>query len=177
MWVFVRRFSANYWMVAPRAPFLTQPSGYSWRMLDGKPGRLPQFEDLRPAATDLVTLVDAYAALNGIDARDFDAIGFSQGAALVNVLALLYPARVRRLGILAGFVPAGADTLIQDRPLEGKPFFVAHGTQDERVNIEDARRSIQLLEQAGARVNYCEDDVGHKVSANCLRALEAFWLS
>ncbi len=177
MWVFVRGFPGNYWMVAPRAPYPTQPSGYSWRVLDGKPGRPPGFEDLRPAAAGVVALADAYAAVNGIDAREFDAIGFSQGAALVNTLALLYPTRVHRLGILAGFMPAGSEALVQGRPLEGKPFFVVHGTQDERVNIEDARRSIQLLEQAGARVTFCEDDVGHKVSANCLRALEAFWLS
>ena len=176
MWVFVRRFPADYWMVAPRAPYVTQPSGYSWRALDGRPDRPPVLEDLRPAAADLVALADAYAAANGIDSREFDAIGFSQGAALVNVLALLYPARVRRLGILAGFVPAGADSLVQNRTLEGKPFFVAHGNQDEMVNIEEARRSIQLLETAGARVTFCEDEVGHKVSANCLRALEAFWL-
>ena len=176
MWVFVRGFPADSWIVAPRAPYVTQPNGYSWRVLDGRPGRPPGLQDLRPAAADLVALADAYAASNGIDAHEFDAIGFSQGAALVNVLALLYPARVRRLGILAGFVPAGAESLVQNRPLQGKPFFVAHGTQDEMVNIEEARRSIQLLEQAGARVTFCQDEVAHKVSANCLRALEAFWL-
>ena len=176
MWVFVRRFPASCWMVAPRAPYATQPSGYSWRVLHGRSGRLPDLEDLRTAAADLVALAETYAVANGIEGREFDAIGFSQGAALVNAVALLHPARVRRLGILAGFMPASAEALIQNRPLEGKSFFVAHGTQDERVSIGEARRSIALLEQAGARVTFCEDDVGHKVSANCLRALEAFWL-
>jgi phospholipase/carboxylesterase len=59
--------------------------------------------------------------------------------------------------------------------LEGKPFFVAHGTRDETVNVERARASIAILEQAGAIVTYCEDEVGHKVSANCLRALREFF--
>jgi phospholipase/carboxylesterase len=177
MWVFVRHFPGTCWMVAPRAPHTTKPGGYSWRVLDGKPGRLPRLEDLRPAAADLIVLADAYAAENGLDAREFDAIGFSQGAALINALALLHPARVHRCGILAGFVPDGAETLLQGRPLEGKRFFVAHGTQDEMVSIQQARLSVQQLEQAGARVAFCEDDVGHKVGANCMRGLEEFWLS
>ncbi len=176
MWIFVRRFPSHYLMLAPRAPFAARDGGYSWRLTGGASAAgLPTFESLTPAAARLLELADQFAAEHEVEARQFDAIGFSQGAALVNTLALLHPNRVDRLGILAGFVPAGAEALIQNRPLEGKPFFVAHGTQDERVSIEEARHSIRLLEQAGARVTYCEDDVGHKVSAGCLRSLEAFF--
>ncbi len=175
MWVFVRGFPDRCLILAPRAPYPTDPSGYSWRPPGGEPGRPPTLEELRPSAEALVALADAFAAQHGIDARQFDAIGFSQGAALVNTLALLHPDRVGKLGILAGFVPAGANRWIQEQTLAGKPFFVAHGTVDERVDIEEARRSIRLLERAGALVTFCEDDVGHKVSARCLRALEAFF--
>jgi phospholipase/carboxylesterase len=59
--------------------------------------------------------------------------------------------------------------------LEGKPFFVTHGTKDEMVPIERARASIEILERAGAQVTYCEDNVGHKVSATCLRSLKEFF--
>ncbi len=175
MWVFVRRFPARYWIVAPRAPHATQPNGFSWRAGEGPPGAPPNFEQLSPSAARLIGLVDALAAEHQIDDPVFDAIGFSQGAALVNTLALLHPARVGRLGVLAGFVPAGAESLMRGRPLEGKPIFVAHGTGDERVPVAEARRSIKLLEAAGANVTYCEDDVGHKLSANCLHALERFF--
>jgi len=43
------------------------------------------------------------------------------------------------------------------------------------VPVERARSSIEILEQAGANVTYCEDDVAHKVSVNCLRALKDFF--
>ena len=105
-----------------------------------------------------------------------DLMGFSQGGALSNVLAFLYPERIRRTAILAGFVPAGLEALAPKRPLEGRPFFIAHGTKDEMVRIDRARESISILEEAGAKVTYCEDNVGHKVSANCLRALNQFFL-
>jgi phospholipase/carboxylesterase len=123
----------------------------------------------------LIGLVDEYAASAGLDASVFNVMGFSQGAAMSSVLAFLYPERVRSVAILAGFVPGELDELVAQRPLEGKPFFVVHGTKDQMVTIERARASIRVLEQAGAQVTYCEDEVGHKVSVTCLRALKKFF--
>lgn len=177
MWVFARELPSHYWMIAPRAPHASEmkQGGYTWK--------LPQFDNmnevgldlLRSAAQELMKLVDEYAASAGLDATTFDVMGFSQGAAMSNVLAFLYPERIRKVGILAGFVPAELKNLVSQRPLEGKSFFVAHGKKDESVTIEHARASIEILEQAGAQVTYCEDEVGHKVSITCLRALKKFF--
>jgi phospholipase/carboxylesterase len=175
MWVFARDLPSRYWMVAPRAPHVAELGGYSWRPhLTGTFGR-PSLEELLPAAEALIWLVDEYSALAGFEAEVFDVMGFSQGAAMSNLLAFLNPQRIRRAGILAGFVPSGLEELVPKHPLEGKPFFVTHGTKDEMVTIDRARASMSLLEQAGAKVTYCEDEVGHKVSVTCLRALKEFF--
>jgi phospholipase/carboxylesterase len=175
MWVFARNLPSSYWMIAPRAPYSAEPSGYSWReQFDSSQFGRPTIEQLRPGAEALIRLVDEYSASAGIDASTFDLMGFSQGAAMCNVLAFLHPQRIRKTGILAGFVPGGLDELVPQRPLLGKPFFVTHGTKDDMVSIERARESVAVLEQAGAHVTYCEDEVGHKVSVTCLRALKDF---
>ncbi len=175
MWVFVRNFDPHYWIVAPRAPYVTSPSGYSWRPPGGPAPRGPTLDDLRPSAETLLRFVDAYASENQLDASQFDAVGFSQGAVLAATLALLHPERIGRAGVLSGFLPAGAESLAGSQPLRGKPFFVAHGTHDTMVPVGTARRSVELLEQAGAHVTYCEDEVGHKLSAGCMRGLQAFF--
>ena len=175
MWVFGRDLPPHYWIVAPRAPHVGEPSGYSWRP--------PQFENmnqlsldlLRDSAEALIHLMDEYSASIKVDSAVFDVMGFSQGGAMSSLLAFLYPQRVRKVGILAGFVPGGLEELVSQRPLEGKPFFVAHGTKDEMVPVDQARASIEILERAGARVTYCEDEVGHKVSVTCLRSLKKFF--
>ena len=175
MWVFARDLPAHYWIVAPRAPYAGDPGGYSWRP--------PQFDNmdglslnlLRASAEALIHLVDEYSASAGFDASTFDVMGFSQGGAMASLLAFLYPQRIRKIGILAGFVPGGLEELVPQRPLEGKPFFVAHGTKDEMVPIDRARASIEVLEQAGAKVTFCEDEVGHKVSVTCLRSMKNFF--
>ena len=176
MWVFVRNFPLDYWIIAPRAPYATEPSGYSWRASQPNARGWPSLEDFHSSADALIALVDKYASQNQMDARQFDVIGFSQGAALTNAISLLYPERVRRAGALAGFLPAGSESLIEKHSLNGKPFFVAHGTLDEMVKIEYARQSVEMLERAGASVTFCEDEVGHKLGANGLHALEKFFV-
>ncbi len=175
MWVFTRNLPANYWIVAPRAPYQAEPSGYSWRPPQFGNMNLVGLELLRTAVQELIRLVDEYSASTEIDTSTFDVMGFSQGAAICNALAFLYPQRIRKTGILAGFVPSGLEELVVQRPLVGKPFFVTHGTKDEMVSVEQARASVTILEQAGADVTYCEDNVAHKVSVNCLHALKDFF--
>ncbi len=177
MWVFARGLPSDFWIIAPRAPYRAESSGFSWRapqpLTDGR----PSLEMLLPAAEALIQLIDEYAASVKVEARQFDLMGFSQGGAMVNLIGMLYPQRVRRMGVLASFVPSGLDEYIAKKALTGKNIFVAHGTQDKLISVERARASIALLEQAGAQVTYCEDEVGHKLSANCLRALENYLAS
>ena len=174
MWVFTRDLPTQYWIIAPRGPHTAEPAGYSWRTQPSSDFGRPSFEQLKDSAEALIHLVDEYQASAKIEAPVFDVMGFSQGAAMSSVLTFLHPGRVRKLGILAGFVPSGMDELTAKRPLDGKSVFVAHGTKDETVPIDQARASIEVLEQAGARVTYCEDEVGHKVSLTCLHALRKF---
>ncbi len=174
MWVFTRRFPTDYWMIAPRAPHKADPDGFSWRPPQPELFGRPTLDALKPSAEALIRLIDEYAASVKVDASQFDAIGFSQGAAMVNALGMLYPQRVRKMGVLAGFVPYGMEAAIESKPLAGKNIFVAHGTQDQMVTIDRARASMDLLEKAGATITYCEDEVGHKLSSNCLRALETY---
>jgi phospholipase/carboxylesterase len=174
MWVFVDGLPPDTWVIAPRAPFRAEPYGYSWRPLQPETFGRPSLEALTPAAEGLLALVDSYARSFLLSGHQFDVMGFSQGAALANTLAFLHPERVGKVAILAGFVPAGLEALVPRRPLQGKAFFVGHGTRDEIVSIERAHQSVELLRQAGADVAFCEDDVGHKVSADCRRALVAF---
>ncbi len=176
MWVFARNLPENYWIVAPRAPYAGEPGGYSWRPPQAGDLNPPSLERLNSSAKALIRFVDEYSASVGFGANTFNVMGFSQGAAMSSVLAFLYPERIHKVGMLAGFVPDGLEERVTTRPLRDKPFFVAHGTRDETVTIERARDSVALLERSGALVNYCEDDVGHKVSVTCLRALREFLL-
>ncbi len=175
MWVFTRDLSNAYWIIAPQGPYIANPGGYSWRLPQTKTHGRSTIDDFRQPIEALVDLITSYSKENNIRSVKFDVIGFSQGAAVASTLALMHPERIGRVGLLAGFFPAGLESLISKGLLSGIPFFLAHGTLDELVKIEYARQSVRLLEEANAQVTYCEDKIGHKVSQSCLRALVDFF--
>jgi phospholipase/carboxylesterase len=105
-----------------------------------------------------------------------DLLGFSQGAALAGALTLIYPRRVRSLGLLSGFLPTAINANPADNSLNGLRVFIAHGTLDDRVPIRHARQAAATLQKAGAQVEFCEANVGHKLGLPCFKALESFFM-
>lgn len=171
MWIFADRLPKNALLIAPRGPYPAARGGFSW--VQDK-GRWPQLDDFRPAMQALwefVTLENFPSA----DMNRLFLVGFSMGAALAFSMALSYPERIRAAAALSGFLPDGIAALVEGRPLKQKPVFLAHGVQDNLVPVERARQAVELLRQAGAQVDYCEDNVGHKLSIACFRSLEVFF--
>jgi len=172
MWVFMNRLPKNALLVAPRGLFTAEDGGYSWQVTQS--GRWAEVRDFQPAVEKLLATINEQIFPEG-DFSRLHIMGFSQGAAFAYTLALLYPERVTSLAGLSGFLPEGASTWISPRRLAGLPIFITHGSEDDRVPVEMARHSAEMLEKAGGNVTYCEDNVGHKLSVNCFQALEAFY--
>lgn len=100
--------------------------------------------------------------------------GFSQGAAMTLALALNFPHQFHRAAVLSGFLPQGGKEKLRDLTPLSMEFFIAHGRLDDLVPVSLAQETTRVLKQAGAKVDYCEDDVGHKMSRNCIEKLRAF---
>lgn len=172
MWIFTARLPKHVLLLAPRGPYPTPLRGYGWH--SHQAAAWPSMDDFRPAVQALLELIN----LKNFPMADFTRLsvgGFSQGAALAYTFALLERERLVGLAGISGFVPGGADAIALQRPLEGLPVFMAHGSLDELVSVERARNSAELLERAGADLVYCEEQVGHKLSAGCFRGLGRFF--
>jgi phospholipase/carboxylesterase len=171
MWVFSSKMPAGALLISPRGLFESASGGYGWYR--DSLGGLPALEDFSEGIDQIATVLRSNLFALG-DFSRFMILGFSQGAALAYSLALLRVFNLQALAGLSGFVPDGADKLIAENPLSGLPVFVAHGTKDQIVPVGRARHGLDLLKQAGANVTYCEDEVGHKLSASCFSALREF---
>ena len=172
MWIFANRLPQNAWLVAPRGLFPTALGGYGWQpSLDRT---WPELNDFQPAMEAIWNLLIPQH-FPSMEMRQIHIVGFSQGAALGYSLGLAYPQQVGVIAGLSGFAPGGVESLVSSRSLVGKACFMAHGTQDQLVPVARARQARQVFLDAGAQVTYCEDDVGHKLSASCFRGLEKFF--
>lgn len=172
MWVFSPRLPKNTLMIAPRGLYSTHSSGYSWHPDLSRPW--PWINDFQPAVEKVLTTISSNNFPDG-DFSQLHLIGFSQGTALAYAMAITNPVRIASVAGLSGFLPNGSSSWLKTERLKGMPIFIAHGTEDELVPVDKARVSARLLEDSGANVTYCEDKVGHKLSAKCFRGLEAFY--
>jgi len=165
------------WIVSFRAPYPARSprGGYSW--VDYDPDdRPPAMTQYQPALEHLTRwlhrLREDYPHAAWTQQHW---MGFSQGASMAGAYALQRPEDIVSLALLAGFLPRDASAWAARRPLTGRRAFIAHGTEDAIVPIQQARLARGLLARADADVTFCEDTVAHKVGARCRKALEDFY--
>lgn len=168
MWAFSTALPTNAFIVSVRAPFATE-NGFGWTL----PGEADSFE--RGLAA-LHEFVNQFPAQYSVDPNAITLMGFSQGAAMCYALTLQHPELVHATAALAGFLPEQARPWATPNRLQGKPVFIAHGTEDPTVSVEEARKARDVLAGCGANITYHESSSAHKLSAQAMRDLKA-WLS
>lgn len=188
MWTFSKAVKdINAIVVTPQAPMPDPIGGFSWWDIDkagSSKGTIFHLELILPAVERIEKFAVSIVDLYGIDERKIYVVGFSQGAALAALVSLRNPQMFRGVALLAGFIPSIAfetdARLICPKIFSGEislpPFFIFHGTQDERVTLEKANAAKIGLERLGVTVNFVSDDVEHKVSSKGLAELKN-WLT
>jgi phospholipase/carboxylesterase len=174
MWIFESRLPKEAILIAPRGIYPTPWGGYGWANHDDRNWVL--IEDFSPAFNVIQQALKS-TIFQDKNIGNISFVGFSQGAALGFSFSILNPTIFQSAAGLSGFIPNDAANRIEGEPLNGLKIFVAHGTKDELVPVERARETVEILKSAGGKVTYCEDDVGHKLSAACFRGLEKFFLA
>ena len=175
MWVFASRLPREFLLLAPRGLYPAPLGGYSWHANTGNKV-WPWVADFIPAIDALDELMDHWPGFAPpADFSHFRLAGFSQGGAFAYAYTLLHPQRVIALAGLASFLPDGAAAYLPDHSLQGVPIYISHGVKDQLVPVARARQAVQLLDQAGAQISYCESEVGHKLSVDCFQGMENFF--
>ncbi len=177
-WVFGRVAGPQWLILSPRAPLATA-GGFSWYP-STPPDVSPDPEAFAAGLTALQRFIEGALRLYPVDRKRVVLLGFSQGTAMIYADALRQHAlpvmqhSVAAIAALSGFIAQPDSVTIP--ALNGLPVLMLHGTQDERVPIDIARRDRDRLRTAGASVTYEESAIGHKVSAAGMRLL-AHWLA
>jgi phospholipase/carboxylesterase len=170
LWDLTTGLSGDYRILAPRGPYFKAEGEYGWRpTIIGRRSRLE--ENVQPAR-ELVARIDAWAGENHVDTARFSVLGFSQGAAMIYVLAALFPERLTRAVVLSGYPPRGLD--LSDKPLKGTRFLISHGKQDDIIAIEEGQNALPMLAAAGAEVTWIGEDVAHQVGPQTRLAISRF---
>jgi phospholipase/carboxylesterase len=119
----------------------------------------------------LLARVDGWVEENVPDVIQYDVMGFSQGAVMAYALSFLQPEKIGKVAAIAGFIPQAWQNDLENVDLQGRSYFIAHGTQDEIIPVAKAHQAAAVLKEKGADVQFCPAETGHKLGANCFSGL------
>lgn len=162
---------AGYRYLFPDAPKPFSPMpGYSFGLtwFEGLP---PEKESFRASRTALLRWLEQVSARYGTPLSRFVIAGFSQGG----VMSL--DAGFRTSPPPAGIVVMSGAMHEADAPdfaAGPVPVCMVHGTGDEILPVQHARRARAVLEQARIDVDYSEYAMGHNVTLESIARVRAF---
>ncbi|MFM9987775.1 alpha/beta hydrolase [Flavobacterium sp.] len=164
---FASELPDHYYVISVRAPYDLQYGSYAWYAINFDAGE-NKFSDLNQARSsrDLIAnFIDELTANYPIDTSNITLIGFSQGAILSYAVALSYPEKVQRVVAMSGYF----NTEIAKEGFDKNDFsnlklFASHGTVDQVVPVDWARKAKPLLDRLGIKNVYKEYPIGHGIS-------------
>lgn len=164
---FAQELPENYYVVSVRAPYDLMYNSYAWYAInfDADENKFSDIGQAR-ASRDLISnfineLFDHYP----IDSQNVTLIGFSQGCILSYAVALSYPEKVQRVVAMSGYLNAEiAVEGFENNDFSNLKIFASHGTVDQVIPVEWARKAAPELEQLGIDIVFKEYPVGHGVA-------------
>ena len=164
---FASELPEEYYVVSARAPYDMMYGSYAWYAInfDADENKFSDIGQAKLSRDLIVKFIDELIENHPIDSENVTLIGFSQGSILSYAVALSYPEKVQRLVAMSGYLNTEiAVDGFEKNDFSGLKIFASHGTVDQVIPVEWARKSPGILENLGISCVYKEYPIGHGVS-------------
>ena len=155
------------YVISVRAPYDLQPYGHAWYAIhfDADENKFSDNVQAKKSVELIAGFIDEIIKQYPIDAKNVTLIGFSQGAILSYATALTYPEKISKVVALSGYFNQEIlPEIIDTKAISHLKFFVSHGSVDQVIPVDWARKAKPALENLGLEVEYQEYPIGHGVS-------------
>ncbi|KGO90602.1 alpha/beta hydrolase [Flavobacterium suncheonense] len=164
---FASELPEEYYVISARAPYPLPPYGNAWYAIhfDADENKFSDNDEARQSRDLIAKFIDELIAHYPIDKDNVTLIGFSQGAILSYSVALSYPEKVQRVVALSGYFNLDIiDENFRNNKISNLKFFISHGTVDQVIPVDWARKAPEFLKDLGLDVVHKEYPVGHGVA-------------
>ena len=155
------------YVISVRAPYDLQPYGHAWYAIhfDADENKFSDNVQAKQSVEIIASFIDEIVKQYPIDTENVTLIGFSQGAILSYATALTYPEKISKVVALSGYLNQEIlPEVIDTKAISHLKFLVSHGSVDQVIPVEWARKAKPALENLGLKVEYQEYPVGHGVA-------------
>ena len=157
----------EYYVISARAPYDLQYGSYAWYAInfDADQNKFSDNDQARISRDKISDFIDEMIRKYPIDSNDVTLFGFSQGSILSYAVALSYPEKINKVIAMSGYLNLEivADDYLKNN-LSKLNIFASHGTVDQVIPVEWARKTAPVLEKLGINITYKEYPVGHGVA-------------
>ena len=164
---FASELPDEYYVISARALYDMMYGSYAWYAInfDADENKFSDIGQAQQSRDSIADFIDELVVTYPIDSENVTLIGFSQGSILSYAIALSYPEKVQRLVAMSGYLNAEiAVEGFTTNDFSNLKIFASHGTVDQVIPVEWARKSIPVIEALGISVVYKEYPVGHGVA-------------
>ena len=164
---FAEELPDHYYVISARAPYDLQYGSYAWYAInfDANENKFSDVDQARNSRDLIVRFIDELIAHYPINPNKISLIGFSQGSILSYAIALSYPEKIQKVVAMSGYLNTEmAIENYRNNDFSKLKLFVSHGTVDQVIPIDWARKSPGILENLGIQNVYKEYPIGHGVS-------------
>jgi phospholipase/carboxylesterase len=164
---FASELPDEYYVISARAPYDLQYGSYAWYAInfDADQNKFSDHDQAILSRDLVVRFIEELKIKFPIDSSDITLIGFSQGSILGYSIALSYPNIVQRVGALSGYLNLDINSEnYQNNDFSNLKIFASHGTVDQVIPVEWARKTDPILKSLGINSTYKEYPIGHGVS-------------
>lgn len=164
---FASELPEEYYVISARAPYDMMYGSYAWYAInfDADQNKFSDLDQARSSRDLIAGFIDELIVNYPIDANNITLIGFSQGCILSYAIAASYPEKIQRVVAMSGyFDPEIAKDNFENNDFSNLKIFASHGSSDQVVPVEWARKAKPLLDILGIENVYKEYPVGHGVT-------------
>ncbi|MGJ8593609.1 MAG: alpha/beta hydrolase [Aquaticitalea sp.] len=176
---FAAEMPKELFIISARAPYPMQPYGNAWYAInfDAEMNKWNDNEQAIKSRDLIAKFIDEACNNYPVDKTNVSLLGFSQGTILSYAVALTYPEKVKNIIALSGYI--SEDILPQDikeKDYSKLDFYCSHGSVDQVIPADWARKAPKFLEALNIKNTYSEFPVGHGVAPQNFYDLKV-WLT
>jgi phospholipase/carboxylesterase len=164
---FASELPEEYYVISARAPYDMGFGSYAWYAInfDANENKFSDIPQAQQSRDIIANFIDELVVNYPIDATNITLIGFSQGTILSYAVALSFPEKIQRVVAMSGYLNLEmVMPNFETNDFSNLKIFASHGTVDQVVPVDWARKAAPILTQLGIEVVYKEYPVGHGVA-------------
>ena len=164
---FASELSDELCIISIRAPHNLMPSAFAWYAIhfDEDAGKWTDKAQAKASLNNIASFIDQAVEAYDLDQTNVSLLGFSQGAILSYALALSHPKKIKKVIALSGYIEEDIlDPKYTSNDFSDLSCYCSHGTVDQVIPVEWARKTPTFLEALDIEHTYEEFPVGHGVA-------------